>query len=149
MRKLRTVGCFIEYDGKFVILHRHPEKSQGDTWGLPAGKVDAGETDQDAILREIREETGYAALPTDLEFLGDHVFRFPDLELAFPTFRIKLNKPLDISPNSYEHQAFRWVTPEECYAMPNLIHGFHDLLERVGYIDKSPSSSSSRIVSMR
>lgn len=145
MRNLRTVGCFIEYDGKFVILHRHPEKSQGDTWGLPAGKVDPGETDQEAILREIREETGYVASPSDLEFLGDQVFHFPDLELTFPTFRIKLSKPLDISHNSYEHQAFRWVTPGECYEMPNLIHGFHDLLERVGYIEKSSSSKSSLI----
>jgi len=145
MRKLRTAGCFIEYDGKFVILHRHPEKSQGDTWGLPAGKVEPGETDEEAIIREVQEETGYVASASELEFLGNQVFAFPDLELTFPTFRIKLDKPADIAHNPHEHQALRWVTPEECYEMPNLIHGFHDLLERVGYIEKPFSSRSSRI----
>lgn len=140
MKKMRTVGCFIEYDSKFVILHRHPGKSQGDTWGLPAGKVEPGETDQEAILREIREETGYVASLSDLAFLGAQVFHFPELELTFPTFRIRLSSPVAISHNPYEHQAFRWVTPEECYGMPNLIHGFHDLLERVGYVERPISS---------
>ena len=136
MRQLRTVGCFIEYNDKFLILHRHAHKSQGDTWGLPAGKVEPGESDEEAIIREIREETGYLALINDLESLGIHTFHFPDLEITFPTFRIKLQKPIEVNHNAYEHQAFRWVAPEECYTMSNLIHGFHDLLEQVGYVVK-------------
>jgi len=30
-RKIRTTGCFMEYDGKFVILHRYPDRPDGDT----------------------------------------------------------------------------------------------------------------------
>jgi 8-oxo-dGTP pyrophosphatase MutT (NUDIX family) len=137
MRQLRTVGCFLEHDGKFLILHRHPNKSQGNTWGLPAGKVEPGESDPDAILREVREETGYQASIEQLEFLGDQQFHFSNLELTFPTFRIKLQRPFQVKHSAYEHQAFRWVTAEECYAMPDLIHGLHDLLERLGYIKVS------------
>ena len=133
-RKIRTTGCFMEYDGKFVILHRYPDRPDGDTWGLPAGKVDADETDEQTILREIKEETGYNAVKEELEFLGDYVFGFPDLYLEFPTYRLKLKQPIDVKHKLDEHVGYKWVTGEECYAMPNLIRGFHDLLERTGYV---------------
>lgn len=134
MKEIRTAGCFLEYDGKFVILHRQPHKSQGDTWGLPAGKVEPGETDEAAILRELWEETGYQASIDQLERLGVQEFHFPDLTVIFPTYRVTLNQPFQIIHRPAEHQDYRWVTAEECYAMPNLIHGLHDLLERFGYV---------------
>ena len=39
---MKVVGCFLEYDGRFVIVHRHAHKVDGDTWGLPGGKVELG-----------------------------------------------------------------------------------------------------------
>jgi 8-oxo-dGTP diphosphatase len=140
MKRIRTVGCFMESDGKFLILRRHPHKSQGDTWALPAGKVNPGETDNDAIIREIREETGYRATDEELEFLGNHIFRIPNLEVTFPTFRIMLQKPLQVVHSEQEHTAYRWVTPEECCGMPNLIYGLKDLLEWTGYTPPTPNS---------
>ncbi len=136
MKKLRTVGCFIEYDGKFLILHRDASAPQGNTWGLPAGKVDPGETDVEAVIREIWEETGFRPAPSQLELLDNYEYHFPDLELTFPTFCIKLQQPLAIQHNPREHQTFKWVTGEECYAMPDLIEGFHDLLVWAGYVKK-------------
>jgi ADP-ribose pyrophosphatase YjhB (NUDIX family) len=65
---LRVVGCFLEYDGKFVVLLRRPEKPDGDTWGLPAGKVEEGESDKSAVLRELHEETGYDANLKELQY---------------------------------------------------------------------------------
>ena len=134
-KTVRTAGCFLEYGGKFLILQRHQNKPQGGTWGLPAGKVSTNESDVQTILREIREETGYQAQEEELEFLGEFSWKFPEHALEFPTFRIKLQKPVEIHHRSDEHQAFKWVTAEECYAMPDLIHGFHDLLKKVGYVE--------------
>ncbi|MDP3987078.1 MAG: NUDIX hydrolase [Nanoarchaeota archaeon] len=136
-KRLRTTGCFIEYNGKFLILHRHSNKVDGNTWGLPAGKVDSGETDEQTILREVREETGYEATKDELEFLGQYDFDFGDLFLEFPTYRLVLKQPVEVVHNPDEHVGWKWVTAGECYAMPNLIRGFHDLLERTGYIKQS------------
>lgn len=40
---MKVVGCLLEYDGSFVLLHRRADKPQGGRWGLPGGKVDLGE----------------------------------------------------------------------------------------------------------
>ena len=133
-QKMRTVGCFMEYDSKFIILHRRPDEPDGNTWGLPAGKVNAAESDEDAILREIAEETGYKASKDELELLGTYIFEFPDLYLEFPTYHLSLKQHIEVEYNLDEHTNFKWVTAQECYGMPNLIRGFHDLLKRVGYI---------------
>ena len=124
----------MEYDGKFLILRRHPEKKQGGTWGLPAGKVDAGEDDAQSAAREIYEETGYQTKTGELELLGAYPFEFPEYDVTFPTYRIRLQKPLDVKLQPSEHTEFRWVTAEECYAMKDLIYGFHELLVLTGYI---------------
>ena len=126
--RIRTVGCFIIYKNKFLILHRKPEKSQGGKWGLPAGKVNKRESDKKAILREIREETGYKAKPKELEFLLERLWEFKDKIVEFPTYRLRLNKKIKVKHNPDEHQGYKWVTPKQCYKMKNLIHGFHDLL---------------------
>lgn len=136
---LRTAGCFIEYDGTFLLLHRHPDKPLGGTWGLPAGKVEHGESDLETIVRETYEETGIALKPEDFELLGDFAFDFSYLYLEFPTFRAKLNAEHEVIISPTEHQDYKWVTPEEAYAMSNLIDGLHDLLKMTGYIQPKPS----------
>ena len=134
MKKIRTVGCFMEYDGKFLILRRQAHKPDGNTWGLPAGKPDAGESDVEAMLREIEEETGYMAQADELERLGVYVFEYPDLYLEFPTYQLKLDQPFEVVHRPDEHLEYRWASAQECDAMPDLIRGFHDLLRRVGFI---------------
>lgn len=57
-KEIDVVGCYVQYDGKFVLLHRQPHKTNGNRLGLPAGKVDPGETVHRAMSREIKEETG-------------------------------------------------------------------------------------------
>jgi 8-oxo-dGTP pyrophosphatase MutT (NUDIX family) len=52
-KKMDVAGCYIQHEGQFVLLHRHVHKSSGNKWGLPAGKVDPGETVAEAMQREI------------------------------------------------------------------------------------------------
>ena len=41
--KFKVASSFIEHKGKILLLHRQNHKPQGNTWGVPAGKVDNGE----------------------------------------------------------------------------------------------------------
>ncbi len=132
----RVVGCIMEYDGKFIILHRNPEIYEGNKYGLVAGKVEKGEKDVQSMLKEIFEETGYQAKEQELEFLGERHWHFEDKTVEFVTYKIKLKQKIEIKLYRKEHQGFLWVTPEECYARKDLIHGFHDLLEWLGLIKK-------------
>lgn len=131
---MRIVGCFLEYDGRFVILRRHSHKPNGDTWGLPAGKVEPDEKDEVAVLRELWEETGYKARPEQLERLGDFKFNEGNDHYTFATYRIKLDKPHEVTIENTAHSEYKWVTPTECYALPNLIPNFHKLLKLLGLV---------------
>lgn len=132
---MRVAGCFVEYDGRFVILLRHSHKPDGSTWGLPGGKVEKGETDVAAIQRELYEETGLHTDTRQLEHLGS--FNFISIRgepYTYVTYRLKLQRPADIQLEANSHSAYDWVSPEECYAKDNLITDFHSLLRLIGYI---------------
>ena len=113
---------------------RRSHKPDGDTWGLPAGKVEQGEEDQVALLRELKEETGYLASENELEHLLDFNFG-QDNKYTFAAYRIKLARPHELILEDAAHADFKWVTATECYAMPNLIPDFHELLRLVGFVN--------------
>jgi 8-oxo-dGTP pyrophosphatase MutT (NUDIX family) len=134
---MRIVGCFLEYNGKFVILFRHAHKPDGSTWGLPGGKVEKGETDHEAIIRELYEETGYKADTAQLEHLGDFPFTASfGTPGVYVTYKVTVAAAHQIELEASAHSTYKWVSPEECDAMSNLITGFHELLRQAGYMQR-------------
>ncbi len=132
---MRVVGCFFEYDDKFVLVHRHAHKVDGDTWGLPSGKVEDGENDEQAIQRELYEETGYQAELSDFEKLGAFDFVTPRGDtVTYVTYRLGLKTFHDIVLEEAAHSEYKWTTAEEADKMDDLIHGLHDLFRLVNYI---------------
>lgn len=130
---MKIVGCFLEYNDRFVILLRHSHKPNGNTWGLPAGKVEQNESNSSALLRELREETGYNADASQLEHLGEYEFG-QDSKYIFAAYRIILTRPYELAIEESAHAEYRWVTADECNSLPNLIPDFHELLRFVGFI---------------
>ena len=132
---MRVVGCFLEYNNKFVLLKRHSHKPDGSTWGLPAGKVESKEADKTAMMRELYEETGYQSNGSELKLLGVYDFTTPSgTTNNFVTYSIKLDEPHEVILENAAHSECRWVSVEEADQMPDLIFGLHDLFRMIGYI---------------
>jgi 8-oxo-dGTP pyrophosphatase MutT (NUDIX family) len=134
-KEMRVVGCFLEYNNTFALLYRHVHKPDGATWGLPAGKVEVGESDSSAMIRELFEETGCLASVSQLEPLGEYDFVMPSgTKNTFVTYRLNLVRPHDIVLEASSHANYTWVSAAQAYAMPDLIFGLHDVIKMVGFV---------------
>ena len=81
MKKIEVVTAIIINDGKILCVQRGPAKVEyiSKKWEFPGGKVEAGETQQQAIIREIKEELGIK-IEIEKEFISvDHTY--PDFQL--------------------------------------------------------------------
>ncbi len=138
----QVVGCFLEHDGTFLLLRRHPAKIAGNKWGLPAGSVEPGETDLQAMIRELFEETGYRAGPGELEQVD--VLELADSAygpLHFTSYRLRLAAPHEVALAPAEHTEHRWFTPEDAVAHPDQIEHLSTIMRRIGYLTDRPESA--------
>jgi 8-oxo-dGTP pyrophosphatase MutT (NUDIX family) len=132
---MRVVGCFLEYDGRFLLLHRQHYKPDGNTWGLPGGKVDGDETDLVAIRRELYEETGYREKDGQAELLGAYDFTSPRGDtFVYVAYRVRISDFHDVILEKAAHLEYKWVTIDEADGMSDLIFGLHDLFRLVGFV---------------
>jgi len=113
-----VVSCFFEAGGEILLLHRQDHKPEGNTWGVPAGKVDQGETPIGAILRELVQETGHVAVADDMAYFQELFVRYPTYDFIYHMFHLPLPQKPSVIINANEHKAYTWKTPELALAMP-------------------------------
>lgn len=117
-KRFDVVSCFLERDGRILMLHRQDAKPQGNTWSMPAGKVDPGDPSFEAALaREIREELGIGVDPESLERCASYFVRHDGYDFEYHVYSLALSEAPDIELNLSEHKAFRWMTPAEALAL--------------------------------
>src|SRR5262249_61453174 len=63
--RIPCVGATITAGGRILLIRRGHEPEAG-RWSLPGGRIEAGETDEQALVREVREETGLDVVPGPL-----------------------------------------------------------------------------------
>ena len=112
-----VVGCVCEVNGEILLLHRNEEKSEGGKWGIPGGKVDPGETLTEAMVREMKEETGHDMLSTDFRYIKKLYVKHPRHRFIYHLFFAALPIKPDVHLNPNEHQNFSWLTPKNALTL--------------------------------
>ncbi|MBQ8570183.1 MAG: (deoxy)nucleoside triphosphate pyrophosphohydrolase [Kiritimatiellae bacterium] len=103
---IEVVGAIIKDGDKYLIGQRPAHKSQGGLWEFMGGKIEPGETPEEALKRECLEEL---ALEIENERIIDSVVH----EYSEKTIRLTLiecNPKNGSVPQALEHQEIRWVT---------------------------------------
>jgi 8-oxo-dGTP diphosphatase len=107
-RKIRVVGAMIEQDGCYLITQRSPKATLPLLWEFPGGRVEAGETDQGALARELREEMGIEVAVADRVVHVEHAYESYDID--FCVYRCRLVSGQVSHARIHDH---RWVRPDE------------------------------------
>jgi 8-oxo-dGTP diphosphatase len=113
---LLVAACaLIDADGRVLIAQRPQGKSMAGLWEFPGGKVEPGETPEDALVRELREELGVAAKPACLAPLTFASHAYETFHLLMPLYACR---KFDGAPTGREGQALKWVRPRELRSWP-------------------------------
>lgn len=113
-REIRVVAALIEtVPGRFLVQQRLPDKSRALLWEFPGGKVEAGETDAQALVREAREELGVELEVGEQRFEVRHAYEDLTVDLHLYAARIRRGTPAALGAH-----ALRSATPEQMLAMP-------------------------------
>ena len=118
--RIEVAACFLENEGRILLLHRLERTSQGNTWGIPGGKMNKGETPVQTAVREVREETGIvlqqdAVKPFKTVYITNEVRN--KVSYVYHMFRAAYSGPLPITIDPTEHKGFTWVTPTDALGM--------------------------------
>ena len=133
--RVDAVGAIItDADGRLLLIKRGHEPEAG-RWSLPGGRVEPGESDQQALVREVREETGLDVTPGRL--VGT-------VERPWPGGRVLVIRDYaaavtggDLTPGDDADDA-RWVSPRDFAGLP-LTTGLEEVLYGWGVAGPAPS----------
>lgn len=118
-RKLVLVSAcaLIDADDRILLAQRPVGKSMAGLWEFPGGKIEEGETAQEALIRELQEELGITTWETCLAPLNFASHSYDDFDLLMPLF---VCRKWDGYPMAKEGQALKWVRAKKLreYDMP-------------------------------
>jgi mutator protein MutT len=107
----RVVAAVVRRADTMLICLRPAHKRHGGLWEFPGGKCEPGESDADAITRELHEELGVRVVRT-----YDALATFSDPGSPFEIVFLPVD--IDGEPACLEHDALRWGTAAELRALP-------------------------------
>ena len=106
---MTEVVAALIWDGdRFLICQRPKKKARGLLWEYVGGKVEPGETKQEALIRECREELDVTITVGDV--FMDVVHEYPDITVHLTLFHASIAEG---TIRLLEHNAIAWITPAE------------------------------------
>ena len=105
---VEVVAALIWDNDKFMICQRPPHKGNALLWEFVGGKVEGGETKEEALIRECREEL---AITVDVgDEFTEVTHQYPDALVHLTLFCATV---ADGEPKMLEHNDIHWITPSE------------------------------------
>ncbi len=103
-----VVAALIRNNDKFLICQRPKNKSCGLLWEFVGGKVEEGETKEQALIRECKEELDITLSVGEIFMETTH--EYPDITVHLTLFNAEITKG---TPEKLEHNDIKWITKEE------------------------------------
>ena len=103
-----VVAALIWDENRFLACQRPAHKARGLLWEFVGGKVELGETREQALIRECQEELAVTVAVQDVFVEVDHVY--PDLTVHLTLFNASIAEG---TPQKIEHNDLRWITVDE------------------------------------
>ena len=103
-----VVAALIWDNDKFMICQRPAHKARGLLWEFVGGKVEPGETGEQALIRECREELAVTVSVGDV--FMNVVHEYPDITVNLILYHATIAQGI---PQKLEHNDIRWITPAE------------------------------------
>lgn len=105
---LEVVAGLIRDGDRFLVCQRPAHKARGLMWEFAGGKVEAGESGQQALKRELREELGIEVEVQ--EEVADVVYAYPELSVHLTLYGAAI---VHGAPRLLEHNELRWIALED------------------------------------
>ncbi len=112
---IHVVAAIVPRNGRFLLTQRLPGSHMGGYWEFPGGKIEAGETHEESLVRELREELGVSVDGVETLWTLEHEYPQKRVTLHFLRAQIVGGevRPLEVAD-------FGWFLPEEMEALPIL-----------------------------
>jgi 8-oxo-dGTP diphosphatase len=110
---VRVVAGVVQYGGLLLACRRSEQKSLAGLWEFPGGKVEKGESDREALIRELQEELSIQVEVGDLICKSESRESGTEIEMFTYLCRLKSLPPT----MSSDHDELRWVQVEELGAL--------------------------------
>lgn len=120
-----VVAALIWQGDRFMICQRPAHKARGLLWEFAGGKLESGETMEEALIRECREELGITVNVGDIYTQVIH--EYPDIVIRLTLFHCTIAEG---TPRLLEHNALEWIYPRQIPEF-NFCPADVDILERI------------------
>ena len=103
-----VVAALIWKNNKFMICQRPAHKARGLLWEFVGGKIESGETKEQALIRECREELNVLLSVGDV--FMEVIHEYPDITVHLTLFNATIAEG---KPQKLEHNDIQWIVPSE------------------------------------
>ncbi|HFE3555557.1 TPA: pyrimidine (deoxy)nucleoside triphosphate diphosphatase [Enterobacter hormaechei] len=110
LKTLDVVAAILEKEGKILLAQRPEHADQPGMWEFAGGKVEAGETQPEALIRELREELGIEAVPA--QYVASHQREVSQRLIHLHAWHVP---EFSGELKAHYHSALVWCMPEEAF----------------------------------